>query len=115
MQRQIVDGVPYFIDKQNTVYLWNTETTPPTRIGSYIPTTKSVQLESGLTSKLNGKLEQWRAAQQPRPRRPAGAEKTSKRGRNAGKNEADESEGSDSDASWILSVASDIRKVSRES
>jgi hypothetical protein len=99
MQRQIVDGVPYFIDKQNAVYLWNTEASTPTRIGSYLPTTKSVQLESGLTSKLHGKLEQWRAAQQPRPRCPAGAEKTSKRGRNAGKNEADESEGSDSDAS----------------
>lgn len=98
MQRQIVDGVPYFIDKQNAVYLWNTETTPPTRIGSYLPT-KSVQLESGLTSKLQGKLEQWRATQQPRPRRPAGTEKTSKRGRNAGKNQVDESESSDSDAS----------------
>jgi hypothetical protein len=99
MQRQIVDGVPYFIDKQNAVYLWDTETSTPARIGSYNSTTKSLQLEPNLTSKFHGKLELWRAIQQSRPRRPAGTEKTSKRGRNAGKNEADESEGSDSDAS----------------
>ena len=99
MQRQIVDGVPYFIDKQNTVYLWDTQTTTPTRIGTYSPTTKSVSLQSDLQTKLSGKLEQWRSNTQPRLRRPEGTEKTTKRGRNAGKNEDDGSESSDTDAS----------------
>ncbi len=93
MQRQILDGVPYFTDKFNKVYLWDTEAATPTHVGTVNPKTKSVTFQPNLLSSLNDRLIAWRANQSARPRKPA-EKKASKRRGHSSKGEGDASENS---------------------
>jgi len=70
MQRQLIDGVPYFVDAANKLYTWTPDTSP-TPIGSYNPTTKTVLFESNHLAGLTDSLATWRSSQQPRSRKPA--------------------------------------------
>lgn len=95
MQRQILDGVPYFTDKSNKVYLWDAEA--PTHIGTLNPKTKSVTFlssQSTLLATLNDRLIAWRATQSARPRKPAEKKATKRRGHSS-KDDGDASENSD--------------------
>ena len=80
MQRQIVDGVPYFLDKHNGVFVWDSEAAPY-RLGSYDPKAKHVTYNDGVVEGLTDRLSSWRAKQLPRPRKPAGAPVRGTKGR----------------------------------
>ena len=68
MQRQTIDGVPYWTDKHNTVFVWDTEA-PPFRIGTYDPASKRVTFDDGHLDKLTDRLSLWRSKQHPRARK----------------------------------------------
>jgi hypothetical protein len=68
MQREIVHGVPYFVDGQHNLYTWETDTTPQL-IGSYNPKSEDVRYNADHLKKLEGKLELWRSKQEPRARK----------------------------------------------
>jgi hypothetical protein len=93
MQRQILDGVPYFTDKLNKVYLWDTEGTP-TYAGTLNPKTKSVAFQPNLLTTLNDRLIAWRATQSARPRKLAEKKATKRRGHSS-KDDGDANENSD--------------------
>ena len=80
MQRQIVDGVPYFLDKHNGIFVWDSEAAPY-RLGSYDPKTKHVTYNDGVVEGLTDRLSSWRAKQLSRPRKPAGAPVRGAKGR----------------------------------
>jgi len=71
MQRQLLDGIPYFLDKHNTIYAWDSEAAPY-RLGSYDPKTKHITYDDGIIDGLTDRLSSWRAKQFPRPRKSAG-------------------------------------------
>ncbi len=66
MQRQIIQGVPYFTDKSNKVYTWDLDS-EPILIGTYDG--KSVTFSENHIAKLTDRLKIWRAAQVGRPRK----------------------------------------------
>lgn len=68
MQRQIIDGIPYFIDAQHRLYNWDIETTPQ-HVGSYDPATKRITFLDNYLSPLSDRLQEWRGKQQPRLRK----------------------------------------------
>ena len=68
MQREIFHGVPYFIDKQNNLFTWDTESTPQ-HIGAYNPTTGDICYDPDHLKKLEARLEAWRGKQEARPRK----------------------------------------------
>jgi hypothetical protein len=80
MQRQIVDGIPYFLDKHNGVFVWDSETTPY-RLGTYDPKTTHATYNDGVVDGLTDRLSSWRSKQLPRPRKPAGAPVRGTKGR----------------------------------
>lgn len=65
MQREILHGVPYFL-KGSELYTWNNA---PVRIGTYDDKTKRITFDS--LGALGNSLQQWRAEQRPRARKPA--------------------------------------------
>ncbi len=93
MQRQLIHGVPYFTDKSNAAYLWDTDASPPINIGTYNPTTKTVSFHPGVPEKLTDRLEQWRANQTARPRKAT----ASKRRGNSKQSKGDAKENSSDD------------------
>lgn len=68
MQRQIVHGVPYFVDKQNRLFTWDTEADPQ-HIGSYDPASGNVIFVEDHLGKLAGRLCDWRSKQSIRARK----------------------------------------------
>lgn len=91
MQREIVHGVPYFIDKQHNLYTWDTEASPQ-HIGSYNATTGEIRYNTDNFQKLEGRLASWRAKQEARARK---SKVTNARGNRARK--VSSSESSDND------------------
>ena len=94
MQRQIVDGVPYFLDKHNAVFLWDSETAPY-RLGTYNPKTKHVTYDHGIIDGLADRLSTWRSKQVARPRKSAGAPVRGTKGRGNRGKQATPAESSD--------------------
>jgi hypothetical protein len=70
MQRQIIDGIPYYIDSQNRVYNWDTEASPQ-HIGTYDAASKRLTFLDNHLTPLADRLQEWRAVQQPRFRKQA--------------------------------------------
>jgi len=70
MQRQIIHGIPYFVDKSNNLYLWDTEQ-PAYSIGTYDPKSQSITFNPNHQEGLQGCLATWRSKQVPRSRKPA--------------------------------------------
>ena len=68
MQRQIIDGIPYFIDAQHRLYNWDIETTPQ-HVGTYDPATKRITFLDNHLAPLADRLQDWRTKQQPRLRK----------------------------------------------
>jgi hypothetical protein len=68
MQRQIIHGVPYFLDSQNRLFPWDTETSSQP-IGQYNPATDSILYADDHLVKFTGKLAVWREQQKPRLRK----------------------------------------------
>lgn len=68
MQRMILHGVPYFVDVQNRLFTWDTETDPQ-HIGQYNPTSDTIVYTENYFIQLNGRLQDWRSKQQPRLRK----------------------------------------------
>lgn len=94
MQRQIVDGIPYFLDKQNGVFVWDSEAAPY-RLGTYDPKAKHVTYHDGIIDGLADRLSSWRAKQLSRPRKPAGASVRGTKGRGNRSKQATPTENSD--------------------
>lgn len=92
MQRQIIHGVPYFIDATNNLYIWDTEQ-PRTCIGTYIPANQTIAFQSNHLRELAAKLTTWRANQTIRPRKPSNS-----RGARAQPEGVQSAEHSDNDA-----------------
>lgn len=72
MQRQLIHGVPYFVNAQNKLYTWDTEAEPQP-IGTYNPSTDTISYLPDVQSKLAGRLQSWREQQKSRPRKPSAA------------------------------------------
>jgi hypothetical protein len=72
MQRQIIYGVPYYIDSANKLYTYSED---KIHIGSYLNNT--VTLVSGILETLDGKLKMWRDEQSARIRKPQEPKKDS--------------------------------------
>jgi hypothetical protein len=68
MQRQIIDGIPYFVDAQHRLFNWDTEASPQ-HIGTYDPATKRIVFLDNYLSPLADRLQDWRGKQQPRLRK----------------------------------------------
>ncbi len=94
MQRQIIHGVPYFIDGSSNLYLWDPEA-PAQRIGTYTKATDTVTYSDNHLAQLTDRLQVWREKQFARPRKPGAAAAANGRG-NSGRGAA-EGEGSDVD------------------
>jgi hypothetical protein len=68
MQRQILYGVPYFLDSVGRLFTWDT-TAPPEHIGSYNTTKETITYTEGHLAKLTARLEDWRSKQESRLRK----------------------------------------------
>ena len=66
MQRQILNGVPYYIDGSKKLY---TYTEQPIHIGS-LSTDGSVAINSGIYTVLDNEVAKWRLEQSSRTRKP---------------------------------------------
>ena len=105
MQRQIVNGVPYFTDAQNRLFTWDAEAQPQ-HIGSFVPstpkstaaaTTAPVQFNDNHLAKLTDRLQGWRAKQHARSRKPGASDSNAASGGNSG-SKADGETDSEGDA-----------------
>ena len=74
MQKQLIHGIPYFVDNKS-LYLWDSSSTP---IGTYEKDT--ITFKPDLLPSLSEKLAIWRAEQQSRVRKPTNT--SARRGRN---------------------------------
>jgi hypothetical protein len=79
MQREIIHGVPYFLDSKQQVYLWEPDASP-CAIGSYDKQSKQLAFREGLLPSLQDRLAKWRSEQQPRARKPTKRRGTSSSG-----------------------------------
>ena len=95
MQRQIIHGVPYFIDGSSNLYLWDPEA-PAQRIGTYNKSTDSINYGDNHLTQLTDRLQVWRDKQVARPRKPSAAAAAANGRGNSGRGAA-EGEGSDDD------------------
>lgn len=68
MQRQILYGIPYFIDSAHKLYTWDRESTPQ-HIGQYNPSDKTIQFKDNHLNGLSNRLAEWRASQVSRLRK----------------------------------------------
>jgi hypothetical protein len=68
MQRQILYGIPYFIDSAHKLYTWDRESAPQ-HIGQFNPSDKSVQFKDNHLNGLSNRLAEWRALQISRLRK----------------------------------------------
>jgi hypothetical protein len=78
MQRQIIQGVPYFTDKKNNLYTWDLEAEPQL-IGTYNAESNSVTFAENHLSKLADRLQAWRVNQASRPRKSPGTASSGRR------------------------------------
>jgi hypothetical protein len=96
MQRQIIHGIPFFVDAQKRIYTWETEPgCKPQHIGSF-SAEGEITFVSNHISALSSKLTEWRSTQKPRPRKPtattpAAASSSTGRGHSGGKASSDSS------------------------
>jgi hypothetical protein len=68
MQRQILYGIPYFVDSAHKLYTWDRESAPQ-HVGQYNPLDKSLQFKDKCIEGLANRLAEWRANQVPRLRK----------------------------------------------
>ena len=67
MQRLIVHGVPYYVDSQNKLFTYDTESIC---IGTYSAEDGEVAIDANVREQLKSKVIEWRGKQQPRTRKP---------------------------------------------
>jgi hypothetical protein len=95
MQRQIIHGVPYFVDSQNRLFTWDTESAPQ-QIGHYEPQSQAVTFAEDHLPKLSSRLAIWRGSQQARLRKASNStSRGTARGRGAAKHPTEDPEGDD--------------------
>ena len=71
MQREILHGVPYLVDKSNKLYTWTPGTGAATLcIGTYDATNKRAIVEENTKERLASLVQEWRQQQKPGPRKP---------------------------------------------
>ena len=66
MQREILHGVPYLVDKSNKLYTWNPAAA--VCIGTYDG--KRAVVDADAKERLAPLVQEWRQQQKPRPRKP---------------------------------------------
>jgi hypothetical protein len=67
MQRQIIHGIPYYVDSKNKLYTYSDDSV---HIGSYNPTNSVVEYIEGIHATLGDSVKQWRIGQSSRSRKP---------------------------------------------
>jgi hypothetical protein len=72
MQRQIINGIPYYTDSSNKIYTFTEE---PAHIGQLAE--GIVTINPSCYESLDRKLKEWRESQSARSRKPAEAKKDS--------------------------------------
>jgi hypothetical protein len=72
MQRQIINGIPYYIDSSNKIYTFTEE---PAHIGQF--TEGILTINPSSYESLDRKLKDWRESQSARTRKPTEAKKDS--------------------------------------
>jgi len=70
MQREILHGVPYLVDKSNKLYTWSLNPTSAVCIGTYDAVNKRAVVDADTKERLAPLIQEWRQQQQPRPRKP---------------------------------------------
>lgn len=89
MQRQIIHGVPYFVDKSSRLYTWETEGEPQC-IGTYNGESDTIQFTEGYIGLLGERLTKWREGIQSRVRKSTTS--NSRRNRNGEASREEDSE-----------------------
>ncbi len=77
MQREVINGIPFFCDKANKLYIFDPHAAPGTpsfQVGT--KTADGYQLNEGWEQKFQERLSTWRTELKPRSRKPATANKT---------------------------------------
>ncbi len=71
MQREVLHGIPYFLDKQGVLYAWTGPRTDsePVRVGKYDSVREQAVLDDGILDKLKPALDKWRLEEKPRNRK----------------------------------------------
>lgn len=69
MQRVIVHGVPYLVDAQQRVFLYDTSQ-PSLHIGTFEPESNRVRFLQEVKPQIEARATAWRDEQQPRSRKP---------------------------------------------
>ncbi len=71
MQKKILQGIPFWVDAQNRIYLFENKETPGTIVlGTYNPQTEKIQLREDWKDVYQPKLDEYRASLQSRARVP---------------------------------------------
>lgn len=107
MQRQIINGVPYFTDAQSRLFTWDAEAQPQ-HLGTFEPTnpkstaaatTATIRFNDNHLAKLTDRLQGWRAKQNARSRKPGAGADSSKDAAGGGNrlSQADGEEGAEVD------------------
>lgn len=71
MQRKIIQGVPYWVDGANKMYIWQSQEKPqtPIWIGTYNPQTETGLLREEWKELFQPILQSYREVQSSRPRK----------------------------------------------
>jgi hypothetical protein len=70
MQREILHGVPYLVDKSNKLYTWDLNPASSICIGTYDAVNKRAVVDADAKERLAPLIQEWRQQQQSRPRKP---------------------------------------------
>lgn len=73
MQKKILQGIPFWVDAQNRIYVFETKEAPvnPICLGTYNPQTDMIALKENWRELYAGNLEEYRKKCGPRARVPA--------------------------------------------
>lgn len=71
-KKELIQGIPFWVDAQNRVYAFENKETPGTlHIGTYTPQTKTLQLRDDWKEVYEPRLQEYRRNLQARARVPA--------------------------------------------
>lgn len=72
MQKKIIQGIPFWVDAQNRIYLFETKEAPtnPICLGTYSPQTETIALKDNWRELYQANIEEYRRKSAPRARVP---------------------------------------------
>ena len=72
MKKEVIQGIPFWLDTQNRIYAFEGKEVPssPLWLGTYNPSTQKVDLRADWQAAYAERLEEYRRKTTPRPRVP---------------------------------------------